>query len=129
MSVLPAGPDPVRTTIEIPSGRAYAEAAVLVVGGVAARLELPVDRVDDLLLAVDSLLLQEALHDTVRIETDATPASLVVRVGPFPLGRLDDRGLHRVLARLVDTVAELPSATGGGASIQLEVKAPGRDGL
>jgi hypothetical protein len=128
MTAVPAGIDPARTTIEIPSGRAWADTAILVIGGVAARFELPVDRVDDLLLAVDSLLMQETVGDTVQIETDATPATLVVRVGPFPSGRLDDGGLRRVLSRLVDGVAELPLGPEGRSSIQLQVTAFGRDG-
>ncbi len=101
---------------------------MLVIGGVAARFELPVDRVDDLLLAVDSLLMQDVLGETVTIETDASPTTLVVRVGSFPPGRLDDGGLRRVLSRLVDTVAEVPAGTQDGAAIELGVTAPGRDG-
>ncbi len=122
------GREAARTTVEIPARRGYSDVAVLVIGGVAARFELPVDRVDDLLLAVDSLLMQDVLDETVRIETDASPTALVVRVGPFPPGRLDDGGLRRVLSRLVDTVAESSADPKNRVSIELGVVPSGRDG-
>ena len=128
MTTVSDGREAARTTVEIPARRGYSDVAVLVIGGVAARFELPVDRVDDLLLAVDSLLMQDVLAETITIETGASPTRLVVRVGPFPPGRLDDGGLRRVLSRLVDTVAEVPAGTQGDASIELAVTAPGRDG-
>ena len=45
-----------RTTVEFPVADGYRSVGRLVLGGVAARFELPIDRVDDLLLAVESLL-------------------------------------------------------------------------
>ena len=62
-----------RTTVEFPASGAYRSVGRLVLGGVASRFELPIDRVDDLLLAVDSLLMQEPAADTVRLEAEATP--------------------------------------------------------
>lgn len=128
MGTVSDGRDAARTIIEIPARRGYADVAMLVIGGVAARFELPVDRVDDLLLAVDSLLMQDVLGETVRIEADASPTTLVVRVGAFAPGRLEDGGLRRVLSRLVDKVAEAPPGSENGTSIELEVTASGRDG-
>jgi len=125
MSVAPAGREAARTIVEIPSGRGYSDVAVLVLGGVAARMELPVDRVDDLLLAVDGLLLQDTPGTTLRIEADASATRLAVRVGPFTPGRLEDAGLRRMLSRLVDTVAELPHGTQNGVSIELGVTLAG----
>jgi hypothetical protein len=126
MRAVSDGREAARTTVEIPARRGFSDVAVLVIGGVAARFELPVDRVDDLLLAVDSLLMQDVLGETVTIEADASPTTLVVRIGPFPPGRLDDGGLRRVLSRLVETVAEVPAGPQDGASIELGVTAPGR---
>ena len=60
-----------------------ADVGRLVLGGIASRFELPLDRVDDLLLAVESVLLQEPLGDTDRLETEATPTELRVRLGSF----------------------------------------------
>jgi hypothetical protein len=112
---------PDRATVEFPATAGYRSVGRLVLGGVAARFELPIDRVDDLLLAVDSLLLQEPTGESVRLEAEATPSGLVVRLGSFRRGQLDDPALRRVLARLVDTVEE--RADGSAVSIELAVSA------
>ena len=67
MSVPSSLQPPDRATVEFPSTAGYRSVGRLVLGGVAARFELPIDRVDDLLLAVDSLLLQEPIGDSVRL--------------------------------------------------------------
>jgi hypothetical protein len=128
MSAATEGRDAALTVIELPLRAGFADVAVLVIGGVAARFELPVDRVDDLLLAVDSLLMQEVVGERIRIETDATATTLAVRIGPFARGQLDDTGLRRVLGRLVDSVAEVPAHDHDGAAIELGMTATGRGG-
>ena len=120
-------PGAARTTVELPAGERYRSIPRLVLGGVAARFELPIDRVDDLLLAVDSLLMQETVGDTVRLEAEATPSGLVVRLGSFRPGRLDDPGLRRVLTPLVESVEE--HADGNAARIELVVSAAYRTGI
>jgi hypothetical protein len=119
-------PGAARTTVELPAGNRYRSVPRLVLGGVAARFELPIDRVDDLLLAVDSLLLQETVGDTVRLEAEATASGLCVRLGFFPPGRLDDPALRRVLTPLVESVEE--RADGDAAFIELVVSATYRPG-
>ena len=118
--------DTARTTVEFPAGRRYRSVPRLVLGGVAARFELPIDRVDDLLLAVDSLLMQETVGDTVRVEAEATPSGLLVRLGSFRPGQLDDPGLRRVLTPLVESIDE--HADGDAAHIELVVSATHRPG-
>ena len=110
-----------RTIVEFPASEGYRSVGRLVLGGVASRFELPVDRVDDLLLAIESLFMQERVTGTIRLEADATPKSLRVRIGPLKPGRLEDPGLRRVLARLVDEVDEQPD--GDAAWIELVVSA------
>jgi len=110
-----------RTTIEFPATEGFRSVGRLVLGGIASRFELPIDRVDDLLLAAESLLLQEPAGDTIRVEAEATPAGLTVRVGPFAPGRLSDRGLRRVLDQLVDDIVERED--NGGSSVELVVTA------
>lgn len=127
MSIPPATRSPARTTVEFPARDGYRGVAGLVLGGVAARFELPVDRVDDLLLGVDSLLLQGVLGDIARIEATASATELRVRVGPFPAGRLEDPAVRRVVARLVDTVSEVP-VEAGGAWIELGIEVARRNG-
>ena len=110
-----------RTTIEFPARGGYRSVGRLVLGGIASRFELPIDRVDDLLLAAESLLLQEPAGDTIRVEAEATASGLSVRVGPFAPGRLSDPGLRRVLDRLVDEIVEHDDP--GGVSVELVVTA------
>jgi hypothetical protein len=114
-----------RTTIEFPAGEGYRSVGRLVLGGIASRFELPIDRVDDLLLAVDSLLLQETTTDTFKLEAEATPSGLLVRMSPFPEGRLADPAIERVLTRLVDGVVE--RRDGASVSVELVVSASYRD--
>lgn len=99
-----AGAD--RTILEFPAGEAYREVPLLVLGGLASRFELPLERVDDLRLAVESLLMQPPAGETIRLEADATADDLRIRIGPLPPGGLDDPGLRRVLMPLVDGVSE-----------------------
>jgi hypothetical protein len=119
----PAETDADRTVVEFPSTDGFRGVGRLVLGGVAARFELPIDRVDDLLLAVDSVLLQGPVGDRVRVEALASPTGLVVRLSPFRPGRLDDAALRRVLARLVDSVDEHGDGDGDTSAIELAVSA------
>jgi len=118
---------PARTTVAFPARDGYRGVATLVLGGVAARFELPVDRVDDLLLGVDSLLMQGVVDDVARVEATVSGTELTVRVGMFRPGQLDDASVRRVAARLVDSVQEVP-ADGGGAWIELGMRVVPRDG-
>ena len=119
---------PARTTVEFPARDGFRTVAGLVLGGVAARFELPVDRVDDLLLGVDSLLMQGVVGDSARVEATASPGELTVRVGTFTAGRLEDAALRRVVGRLVDTVREVPLEDGAGAWIELGMNVARREG-
>jgi hypothetical protein len=115
-----------RTVVEFPASRGFRNVGRLVLGGIAARFELPLDRVDDLLLAVDSLLLQEPLGDTIRLETEATPTELRVRLASFRPGQTEEPAVRRVLSRLVDTVRE--EHADGRATVELVVSATYRTG-
>jgi hypothetical protein len=114
-----AAPD--RTIVEFPASEGYRSVGRLVLGGIASRFELPIDRVDDLLLAIESLFMQEPVRGSIRLEADASEEELRVRIGPLRPGRLADPGLQRVLMRLVDAVDE--RVDGEAASIELVVSA------
>jgi hypothetical protein len=114
------------TTVEFPAGERYGSVARLVLGGVAARFDLPIDRVDDLLLAVESLLMQETVGATIRLEAEGTPAGMLVRLGSFRPGQLADPALRRVLLPLVESVEE--QEDGVAARVELIVSAGYRDG-
>ena len=119
---------PTRTTIEFPAREGYRDVASLVLGGVAARFELPVDRVDDLLLGLDSLLMQGTVGDVARVEATVSGTELTVLVSTFRAGQLEDAALRRVIARLVDTVREVPTEGRPGSSIELGMSVTRRDG-
>lgn len=110
-----------RTIVEFPATEGYRSVGRLVLGGIASRFELPIDRVDDLLLAIESLFMQERAPGAIRLEADASSEQLRVRIGPFRPGRLEDPGLQRVLNRLVDDVDE--HVDGDSAFVELLVSA------
>ena len=90
--------------LTIPADARYREVATLVLGGIGSRLDLPYERMDDLQLALLSVL--EATDGAdVSIEVEARDGSLEIAVGPLVAGTRDDRGLDLVLSRLVDDSA------------------------
>jgi len=115
-----------RTTVEFPAGAEFRSVGRLVLGGIASRFELPIDRVDDLLLAVESVLLQTSASSSVRLEAEATATELRVRLAPFSAEELSSPALRRVLARLVDEVVERPD--GDETAVELHVSASYRGG-
>jgi hypothetical protein len=95
-----------RVVVEFPAIAGYRGVGRLVLGGLSARFDLPVDRVDDLLLAMESLIMQELAADAVTMEATAAPEGLRARVGPFRSSQVDDAAVARVLSQLVDEVSE-----------------------
>lgn len=115
-----------RTTVEFPAGAEFRSVGRLVLGGIASRFELPIDRVDDLLLAVESVLLQASASSSVRVEAEATATGLRVRLSPFSPDELMSPGLRRVLEPLVDELVRRPD--GDESAIELHVSASYRGG-
>ena len=101
-----------RVIVEFPATAGYRGVGRLVLGGLSARFELPVDRVEDLLLALDSLLSQELAADAVTMEAIAGPSGLRARVGPFTSSQVEDAAVARVLNPLVDEVIEQDASDG-----------------
>ena len=87
--------------LTIPTGPAFRGVASLVLGGVGTRLDLPFERVDDLQLAVLSML-DASTGDEASIEIRADDERLAVSVGPLRSGVESDNGLALVLTRLTD---------------------------
>ncbi len=109
--------------VEFPATEGYRSVGRLVLGGLASRFELPVDRVEDMLLAVESLLLNGISGDTVTLAVDAGEEGLRVRVGPFANRGVADPAVARVVSRLVDEASELPSERDGETYAELLVSA------
>lgn len=83
--------------LRIPYSRPWAGVARLVLGGVAARLALPYEQLQDLELALDSLLAEEAYGgEQITVQIEVTEALVALRLGP-----LDGKALRRDLAREV----------------------------
>jgi hypothetical protein len=90
-----------RIALTIPAESRYRAVATLVLGGVGSRLNLPFERMDDLQLALLSIL-EAASEDEVSVEIDAAEDHVLLTVGPLALGTGDDAGLARVISKLVD---------------------------
>jgi hypothetical protein len=97
--------DPMTDTILLtfPSKSSFRGVPSLVLGGVGSRLDLPFERMDDLQLAVLSVL-EARGDDEVTVEVDAAKERVSVSVGPLVEGSGGDQALARVLHPLVDSV-------------------------
>jgi hypothetical protein len=100
--------DEIRVTM--PSERPFGAVAGLVLGGVAARHELTIDVLDDLQLALESLLDHAARAEEVTLVLRVGSETVEAAVGPFErlaLSELDqDAGASLDLRRLLDTVVD-----------------------
>ena len=97
-------------TLTIPREQPFHEIAHLVLGGVAARLELTFESIDDLETALDAILERSSEDGEVTIELRLDDRAIVTRVGPFAAEALRDEldrddagvGLRRILDTVVD---------------------------
>ena len=106
-------------TLTIPREEPFHEVAHLVLGGVAARLNLTFEHIDDLETALDAVLERAAEDGDVTVQLLLTDAAIVTRVGPFAADRLRDElehdsGEHVTLRRILDTVADGYELDGDG---------------
>lgn len=98
-------------TLTIPREEPFHEVAHLVLGGVAARLNLTFEDIDDLETALDAVLERAADDGEVTVHLRLTDGGIVTRVGPFAVDRLRDE-LERdssdevTLGRVLDTVVD-----------------------
>jgi anti-sigma regulatory factor (Ser/Thr protein kinase) len=106
-------------TLQIPQSRDFRAVAHLVLGGLATRLELTYDVLDDMQTALDELLERRELEGDVTVALRVEEDSLAATVGPLG-GRVaeelrssgDALGLRRVLDTVVDR-AEVTERDGG----------------
>jgi hypothetical protein len=98
-------------TLTIPREPGFHEVAHLVLGGVAARLNLTFESIDDLETALDAVLERAAEDGEVTVHLLLDEGAIVTRVGPFSTDRLraelerdatGDVTLRRVLDTVVD---------------------------
>jgi hypothetical protein len=101
-------------TLTLPREPEFQRVAHLVLGGLAVRLNLTIENLEDMQIALDSLLEREDpdRRNAITVRMRPTDSALVTVVGPFGRELLDeiDRdagnelGLRRVLESTVDEV-------------------------
>ena len=97
--------------LTIPREEPFNEVAHLVLGGVAARLDLTFESIDDLETALDAVLERAAEAGDVTVKLRLADDAIVTRVGPFAADRLRaelerDAADHVTLRRILDTVVD-----------------------
>jgi hypothetical protein len=105
---------PDRIALETPIERGWEPVFRLVLGGVADRLDLGFEDLDDIQLAVERLLAEAGSQDSVRLAFDILPEGLRTRIGPLrertiadalqgPEPRPGELTLRRILETVVDS--------------------------
>lgn len=105
-------------TLTIPREQPFHEVAHLVLGGVAARLNLTFESIDDLETALEAVLERASEDGEVTVELRLDERAIVTRVGPFATDALRDE-LDRddgsvSLRRILDTVVDGYELDGDG---------------
>ena len=113
----------------IPSQDDFWPIAHLVTGGLASRLDLTYDQLEDLQVAIEALLALRDDGEDVVIELGVGEGGMRVSVGPLPakaLRGLDEEqgslGLRRVLETVCDTVER--DERSDGVWVELTKRAP-----
>jgi hypothetical protein len=120
-------------TLQIPQAKPFHGVARLVVGGLAARLELTYEHLEDLQLALASVLENDGYlaSSEVTVRLVVNPDSIGMVIGPLngekvraDLAETDGEriSLHRLLSTLVDLVGVEPGD--GGEWLRLEKRVP-----
>jgi hypothetical protein len=119
-------------TLTIPHAKPFHSVARLVVGGLAARLELSYEHLEDLQLALESVLASESvMGEEVTVDLVVDESSVVMRIGPLDPNVLADDlaadtamevSLSRLLATLVEEVSV--EQGDGGQRLRLEKRVP-----
>jgi hypothetical protein len=100
--------------LEAPVGRAWEPVVRLVLGGIADRLALSFEDLDDLQLAVERLLAEAGAQETVRLSFEVFETGVRTRIGPLaesPIAaalqgdepRSGELSLRRILETVVDS--------------------------
>jgi hypothetical protein len=116
-------------SLTLPADPRYATVARIVVGGLAARLNFSYESLDDLQLAVETVLAEERLlaDDSVTLELDVGEGSLGVAIGPVDpaaaRSTLDGSG-DLSLRVVLDAVVDETAVDDASATVRLRKNAP-----
>ena len=98
-------------SLTLPADEAFHSVAHLVLGGLAVRLDLTFESLEDLELALDALLERTRREEEVTLRVRIVDGELQTTVGPFASvraelegGGADDLNLSRILAAVCDSV-------------------------
>jgi anti-sigma regulatory factor (Ser/Thr protein kinase) len=102
-------PAPDEITLTLPRDREFHRIAHLVLGGLALRLELTIETLEDLQLALSAILDRAGAEGEVTVSMTLNGDMIETRVGPIDLGDELTRdeeglGLRRILWTVVDDV-------------------------
>jgi hypothetical protein len=122
-----------RITLTIPGEPRFIGIARLFVGGLAARLDLGYETMDDLQLALESVLLKAELGQAVTLEAQVEGEGVSILVGPLVRDPLqpdvrqpDAIELERLLAALV--AGSESTTRDDGCWLRLDVRIPAGSG-
>ncbi len=131
----PTTPDTELVELETPIGREWEPVVRLVLGGVADRLGLGFEELDDLQLAVERLLAEAGAQPSVKLVLELSPDRVLAHVGPLREATIaaalqapsvpGQLGLRRVLETVVDSFGVDDSAD-GELVVRLEKGVPPR---
>jgi hypothetical protein len=98
-------------SLTLPADEAFHRVAHLVLGGLAVRLDLTVENLEDLELALDALLERTPPEEEVNVRVRLVDGELQTTVGPFNAVRAelerdgtDDLNLSRILGAVCDSI-------------------------
>jgi hypothetical protein len=122
-----------KVTLAIPGERRFIGIARLFVGGLAARLDLGYETMDDLQLALESVLRNAELGAQVTVEAHLEGEGVSILTGPFasdPLDSGDRRGDQIELERLLVALVAGAESTmrDDGCWLRLDVRIPAGSG-
>lgn len=121
---------PDRIVLTIPGEDGFEDVAQLVLAGVAARLDLTYEVIDDLGTAFATLLERRAADGELTVELEVGDATVAATLGPFRTGALraeleredEGVGLRRVLATVVDRFAAVERDDGDWIELEKRVQ-------
>jgi hypothetical protein len=96
-------------TLVVPAQEDFRPVVHLVVGGLAVRLDLTIDALEDLQVALDALLGRRDDEGDVTIRLRIGESTIHATVGPLPMSVLEDverDGRELSLRRVLETVCE-----------------------
>jgi hypothetical protein len=122
---------PDEITLTIPRDRALYSVAHLVLGGLGIRLNLTIEHLEDLQLAIDAVLERAREEEHVTIALSVREGAIETVIGPMRDGVIDeleatkgdDVGLRRILDTLVDSVELTPREGGDWVKLTKVVEA------